>query len=81
MCDCDAGFRPCVVLDPFSGSGTSGEAAISLGRSYIGIDISAEYRQMAEDRIMGRKVTKTPSAKEIARSEFDVTDFFETTDG
>lgn len=40
-----------VVLDPFVGSGTTGCAAISLGRSFIGFDISSEYCDMARTRI------------------------------
>lgn len=31
------------VLDPFSGSGTTGKVAVRLGRRYIGVDISREY--------------------------------------
>jgi len=40
-----------VVLDPFMGSGTIAIAAKKLGRKYIGIDVSPEYCQMAENRI------------------------------
>jgi DNA modification methylase len=32
-----------VVLDPFSGTGTTGEAARRLGRRYIGVDTHAPY--------------------------------------
>jgi site-specific DNA-methyltransferase (adenine-specific) len=39
------------VLDPFMGSGTTAIAAKSLGRQYIGIDISKEYCELAEQRI------------------------------
>jgi DNA modification methylase len=39
------------VLDPFMGSGTTGVAAISLGRSFIGIDINPEYVKLAEARM------------------------------
>lgn len=47
-----AGCRPGgVVLDPFSGSGTTGEAARRLGRRYIGIDLSTEYHDLARDRV------------------------------
>lgn len=35
------------VLDPFSGSGTTGAAARTLGRRYVGIDINPEYHQLA----------------------------------
>jgi tRNA/tmRNA/rRNA uracil-C5-methylase (TrmA/RlmC/RlmD family) len=31
-----------VVLDPFSGSGTTGLAALSLGCSYVGFEIDPE---------------------------------------
>lgn len=40
-----------LVLDPFSGSGTTCVQAKLLGRNYIGIDISEEYNQIAKKRI------------------------------
>lgn len=40
-----------VVLDPFLGSGTTGLAAIDLGREFIGVEISKEYFKMAKSRI------------------------------
>ncbi len=42
---------PAVVLDPFAGSGTTGQVALQLGRSFIGIDLSLEYLDLAYDRI------------------------------
>ena len=39
------------VLDPFIGSGTTAIAALNCGKNYIGIDNSAEYVTMANDRI------------------------------
>jgi len=39
------------VLDPFNGSGTTGVAAIGLGRQYIGIELNPAYRAMAERRL------------------------------
>ncbi len=42
---------PCVVLDPFAGSGTSGVVALALGRQFIGLDLSREYLGMATRRI------------------------------
>lgn len=40
-----------LVLDPFSGSGTTAVSAKFLKRHYIGIEISKEYVDMAEARI------------------------------
>lgn len=40
-----------IVLDPFSGSGTTCAVAKSLGCDYIGIDLSENYCQMARERI------------------------------
>jgi len=39
------------VLDPFMGSGTTAVAALSLNRKFIGIELSREYCNMAEERI------------------------------
>jgi site-specific DNA-methyltransferase (cytosine-N4-specific) len=45
-----AGCRPGgVVLDPFSGSGTTGAVAASLGHRYIGIDLNEEYLKLSLD--------------------------------
>jgi hypothetical protein len=38
---------PCTVLDPFAGSGTTGVVALRLGRSFIGIELSPTYAEMA----------------------------------
>lgn len=46
-----AGCRPGgTVLDPFSGSGTTGEAARQLGRKYVGIDLNPAYHDLARAR-------------------------------
>jgi len=43
-----AGCKPGgTVLDPFSGSGTTGLAATKHGRRYVGIDLSAEYLDLS----------------------------------
>jgi DNA modification methylase len=54
-----------IVLDPFNGSGTSCVAAKSLGRKYIGIDISQEYCDIANERILKETINR-PAIKTIA---------------
>lgn len=39
------------ILDPFMGSGTTGVAAVKLGRSFIGIEIEPKYFDIACRRI------------------------------
>ena len=41
---------PGVILDPFAGSGTVGEVAISLGREAILIEINPEYIHLIKER-------------------------------
>ena len=40
-----------IVLDPFSGTGTTMKVAYELGRKSIGIDLSNEYIKLAKQRI------------------------------
>ena len=40
-----------VVVDPFFGSGTTGLAAIKLGRKFLGVERNEEYVRLAEKRI------------------------------
>lgn len=39
------------VLDPFMGSGTTGVAAVNIGRNFIGIEQEAKYFEIAKKRI------------------------------
>lgn len=51
-CGCDAGDPVgCVVLDPFSGSGTTGAVAVRMGRRYVGCELNPEYVRLSETRI------------------------------
>jgi len=38
-CACNVDFVPGVVLDPFSGTGTTLDVAVRMGRSAIGVDL------------------------------------------
>ena len=43
-----AGCKPGgTILDPFSGSGTTGLAAAKHGRRYVGIDLNTEYLDLS----------------------------------
>jgi len=42
---------PCLVLDPFAGSGTVGVVCARLNRRFVGIELSEEYCQIAVKRI------------------------------
>ncbi len=42
------------ILDPFSGAGNTGLAALRLGRKYIGIDVSDEYLDVSRKRLKQR---------------------------
>ena len=40
-----------VVLDPFCGSGTTGVAAVSKGRRFVGIEMDPNYLELSRKRI------------------------------
>lgn len=53
---CECGHEEVVrprVIDPFSGSGTTGMVALETGRDYIGIDPQGDYLDMAAARVVG----------------------------
>jgi hypothetical protein len=54
-CKCDAGITPCVVLDPFAGSGTTLAVATELGRCGVGIELNPDYVRLADERIAKAK--------------------------
>ncbi len=40
------------VLDPFNGSGTTGVAALKLGREYVGVDLDDRYLELSRRRLV-----------------------------
>lgn len=50
-CSCNAEIVPCLVLDPFCGSGTTGVVCMKHNRNFFGIDLKSEYCRMSEERI------------------------------
>ncbi len=50
-CECGAGTRPGIVLDPFMGAGTVGLAAEQHGRDWLGIELNPAFASMADKRL------------------------------
>jgi len=65
-CSCTDIYDRCVVLDPFSGSGTTGQVAMHLGRDYIGIDMNSGYLNLAKTRILGEQAFPMDAEKKKA---------------
>ncbi|MPZ67754.1 MAG: site-specific DNA-methyltransferase [Pseudonocardiaceae bacterium] len=40
------------ILDPFTGSGTTGVAAVHAGRSFLGIEVTDHYAEIANARVL-----------------------------
>jgi len=46
-------FPNALVLDPFVGSGTTGQAAKMMGRRFIGIDLDPKWARFSYNRLNG----------------------------
>lgn len=46
------------IIDPFMGSGTTGVAAVELGRDFIGIELDPLYFDIAKQRIFNARETQ-----------------------
>jgi DNA modification methylase len=49
-CTCNAATQPGTVLDPFGGSGTTGQVAAGNARNAVLIELNTEYTKLAQDR-------------------------------
>jgi len=56
-----------VVIDPYSGSGTTLLSARLLGHQYIGIEISKEYIEQAKERLSNSEEERKIFEEEVAR--------------
>jgi hypothetical protein len=52
-CECNGATVPGLVLDPFCGSGTTGQVAVEEGRRFVGIELNPKYVEMSKRRIGG----------------------------
>lgn len=51
-CECGVDtVKPCLVLDPFTGSGTVGVVSMRLGRDFVGTELNPDYADLAVKRI------------------------------
>jgi DNA modification methylase len=57
-CQCHAGWRPGLVLDPFFGAGTVGMVAEQHGRDWLGIELNPAFARLAEQRIAVARGTR-----------------------
>jgi DNA modification methylase len=58
VCTCRATWQPGLVLDPFMGSGTVAVVAQKRRRDWLGIELNAEYREMALKRLAEAKARR-----------------------
>lgn len=59
ICDCAAGTRPGVVLDPFLGAGTTAVVAETHQRDWVGIELNPTYITLATKRLAKARKEKT----------------------
>ena len=64
--------NPQTILDPFMGSGTTGVAAVQMGRSFIGIEREPKYFDIACRRIEDAQRVQDMFAHEV-RDAYEMT--------
>lgn len=58
------------VLDPFAGSGTTGVAALRLGRHFLGAELDAKYHAIAVERLTAEASGSTLQASRMKQISF-----------
>ncbi|BBX25011.1 DNA-methyltransferase [Mycolicibacterium alvei] len=74
-CKCETDSEPGLVLDPFTGSGTTAVAAEKIRRDWLGIELNPEFANSAEARITAAREgppatpaeTSTPRTQPLLR--------------
>jgi site-specific DNA-methyltransferase (adenine-specific)/modification methylase len=62
-----------LVFDPFMGVGSSGVAAIELGRRFLGIEIDAEFCKASKKRLDSIPLSLTKFASDTPIKTFSIT--------
>jgi DNA modification methylase len=80
-CGCEKNYvcekwEPCIVFDPFAGSGTTCVVAAQLGRDYTGTELNPEYVAMARKRL--EAVETGVSVKEADMGQMAMKTLFES---
>lgn len=57
-----------VILDPFAGSGTTGVAALRLGRRFIGCELDPKYHAIARERLTAEERGSTLTAQRAGQT-------------
>ncbi len=73
-CACGLEAVPCTVLDPFGGSGTTGQVASEEGRNALLIELNPEYRALINERISKPRTLKKRERKAAARGQLALFD-------
>jgi DNA modification methylase len=68
----DARRVPATVLDPFSGSATTGMVALREGRNYVGIDLNPDYLPLAINRVQEHPAPQPDAPVEDGSTVFDL---------
>jgi DNA modification methylase len=63
---------PCIVMDPFAGSGTTLAVAKLLGRDYLGIELNADYLPLIAERV--RAPTQYRGERDVFEMMMDLPD-------
>lgn len=58
------------VLDPFTGSGTTGKVALALGRGFVGFELNPEYADLARAKIREGACQFEKSIKQTGLTDF-----------
>jgi DNA modification methylase len=62
-CKCHADKKPCTILDPFMGRGTTALVAAELKRKWVGVELNDESCELIKQNVINRKVGLLPVVK------------------